>query len=85
MPIETSAVTPRKPASCFLDRFSLVPAADSWSARSGSALSAALAGASGFQVSAPNRASVHQYVVACDFLDLTLSSPLRMVYLVVGR
>jgi hypothetical protein len=73
MPFEPPALTP-KPAF-FLDRFSLVPAADSWAARPGSAVSALLAGSAGFQISAPNRASAHRYVVGCDFLDLTLSSP----------
>jgi hypothetical protein len=69
-----SAVTP-KPAFSFLDRFSLVPAADSWTARSGSDVSPVLADSAGFQVFAPNRASADWYDVDRDFLDLTLSSP----------
>jgi hypothetical protein len=63
------------PAFSSLDRVSLVPTADSWAGRSGSPVSAATAGSAGFQISAPNRACVHRYVVVCGFLDLTLSSP----------
>ena len=59
MPIEPPTLKP-KPAFSFLDRFSLVPAADSWAARSGSAVSAALAGSAGFQISAPNQASAYR-------------------------
>ena len=54
---------------------SLVPTADSSDARSGSPVSAALAGSAGFQISAPNWASAHRYVVGCGFPDLRLSSP----------
>jgi hypothetical protein len=68
------ALTP-KPASSSLDRVSLVPTADSWAGRSGSPVFAERAGSAGFQISAPNRASAHRYVVVCGFLDLTLSSP----------
>jgi hypothetical protein len=71
-----------KPAFSSLDRVSLVLTADSWIGRSGSPVSAALAGSAGFQISGPNRASVHRYVVVCGFLDLTLSSPWKV--LVVG-
>jgi hypothetical protein len=60
-----------KPASASLDRVSLVPAADSWAVRQGPAVSVALAGSAGFQVSAPSPASADRYVVGCDFLDLT--------------
>ena len=60
-----------KPAFSSLDRVSLVPTADSWAARSGSALSFVLAGSVGFQVSAPCLASADCYTVGCDFLDLT--------------
>ena len=60
-----------KPVFSSLDRISLVPTVDSWAVRSGPAVSVALAGLAGFQVSAPNRASADRTVVGCDFLDLT--------------
>jgi hypothetical protein len=66
------ALTP-KPAF-FLDRVSLGPTVDSWTGRSGSPVSAALAGSVGFQISAPNRASAHANVAVCGLVDLTLSS-----------
>ena len=63
-----------KPASS-LARVSLVPTADSWTAPSGSPVSAVRAGSAGSQISAPSRASAHPYVAVCGFLDLTLFSP----------
>lgn len=66
-------LNPRQPKLAFfaLDRVSLVQTADFWAARSGAAVSVALAGSAGFQVSAPDRASADRSAVGCDFLDLT--------------
>ena len=64
---------PKHAFSAALDRFSLVPTADFWAVRSGPAVSVALAGSAGFQVSAPDQASADRYFVGCDFLDLTFS------------
>jgi hypothetical protein len=60
-----------KPASSSLDRVSLAPTADSWAVRSGPAVSVALAGSAGFQVSAPDWGAADRYFVGCDFLNLT--------------
>ena len=51
--------------------FPLVQTEDLWAGRPGPAVSVALAGSAGFQVSAPYWASADRYVVGCDFLDLT--------------
>jgi hypothetical protein len=74
MSIEPPALTP-KPAFSSLDRVVLVLTAGSWAVRPGSAAFAAQAGSAGFQASVPKRVSACRWVVGCDFLDLTLSSP----------
>ena len=73
-----------KPAFSSLDRVSLVLTADSWAVRSGLAVSVALAGSAGFQVSAPNRASADRYVVGYDFLDLTFYFSMLVFLLLVS-
>src|ERR1035437_9029716 len=60
-----------KPAFSSLHRVSLVPTAGSWAVRPGPAVSVALAGSVGFQVSSPEWASADRYVAGCTFLDLT--------------
>jgi len=52
-----------KPSFASLDRVSLVPTAGSSAVRQGPAVSVALAGSAGFQVSAPSPASADRYVV----------------------
>ena len=53
-----------KPAFSSLARVSLVPTADFWAVRSGSAVSVALADSAGLWISAPEeRASAGRYVV----------------------
>jgi hypothetical protein len=74
-----------KPASASLDRVSLVPAADSWAVRQGPAVSVALAGSAGFQVSAPSPASADRYLVACGFLDLPFLLLLCWSFSIVGK
>jgi hypothetical protein len=74
-----------KPAFVSLDRVSLALTADPWAVRPGPAVSLALAGSAGFQVSAPNPASADRYVVGCDFLDRTFLLLLCWSFSIVGK